>query len=151
MRRALITLLGIAILAGAAIFIMRQFLKPAAEKAERKEPVLTGAYDVRLDSCRVLEDHELPEGLEPPGVGDESLYLLVVALYPGRDNAPPAEQHFLGRVNGEAEGTLRPVHSSSEVAADGQYISLVFRAPPEFESARLMHEDKTLVERVTLD
>jgi len=151
MRRAMITLLGIAVLAGAAIFIMRQFLKPAAEKAERDEPVLTGAYDVRLDACHILEDHELPEGLSAPGVGDESLHLLVVALYPGRDNAPPAEQHFLERINGEAETYLRPVHSSSELTPDGQYISLVFRVLPAFEFARLKHEDKTLIERVTLD
>ncbi len=151
MRRVVITLLGIALLAGAAIFIMRQFLKPEAEKAERKEPVLTGAYDVRLDSCHILEDHELPEGLEPPAVGDESLYLRVVALYPGRDNAPPAAQHFLDRVNGEAETYLRPVHSASEVTAEGHYIQLVFLVPPTFELARLMHEDKTVIERVALD
>ncbi|NJN14552.1 MAG: hypothetical protein HC813_02710 [Planctomycetes bacterium] len=151
MRRAVITLVGLAILAGAAIFIARHLLKPQAEKVERSAPVLTGAYDVQLAECRILEDHELPEGVTPPAVGENIFYVSVIALYPGRENAPEAGKHYLDRINGDEDRLLRPVHASSDITDEGQFAMLVFRTPDDFEFGRLMLEEKVVLDKVILE
>ena len=50
----MVTLLGLAAFAVAAIFVGRAVLKPAQERAQSKEGVLTGAYAPCLDECRAL-------------------------------------------------------------------------------------------------
>ena len=60
-RVAVIVLLaGVAIVGGAAIFIGRAWLKPAAERAEARKGVLTGAYAARVEFCDFVPYTELP-------------------------------------------------------------------------------------------
>ena len=96
----MVTIVGLAVVGGAAILVGREFLEPARERAESKEGVLTGAYAPRLEECRVLEDSELPEGLRRPAVGESLLYVSVVALYPGAAGAPDLRTYLLDHVNG---------------------------------------------------
>ena len=88
MGKSTATLLGIAILAGAAIYIGRAYLFPAAERSERQEAVLTGKLDPRLLDVFVLQDAELPEGVPPPRVGEDDMYVQVSILYPALPEVP---------------------------------------------------------------
>ncbi len=56
-------------LAGAAIYVGRAYLNPAAEESQRKKSVLTGAMDPRLIEVTVLQDSDLPEDHLAIGVG----------------------------------------------------------------------------------
>jgi hypothetical protein len=152
MGRISATVLGIAILAGGAIFVSRAMLRPATEEVERREPVLTGAHDPRLYDCRVLEDTELPEGLEPPSVGEDYLWLRVVVFYPGVAEAPAPQEHVFDKVNGDPAATLRPKHAEGAPGEDGgAFVHLTFRIDREFRFARLARDGKAVLEKVSVE
>jgi hypothetical protein len=150
-KRIVITIVGLAVLGGAAIFIGGEFLEPAQEQAESKESVLTGAYAPRLDECRALDDSELPEGLRPPAVGEDLLYVSVVVLYPGAAEAPDLRTYLLDHVNGVQENALIPVHTEADQGEEGMYVFLTFQTDGSFESGRLVHDAKPILEHVSLE
>ena len=144
-------ILGIALVAGAAIFIGLEFLKPASESAQAKEDVLSGAYAARVEVCTLLEDAELPEGLEPPEIGSTQRYLRVVVLFPEVNVIKGAkDEYHLDRVNGSRDDPLTPVHSDLTQEDDGAVLTLTYATDIEFDNARLVHDDIVIVERVTL-
>lgn len=145
------SIIGIAILAGGAIFFGTAMLDPARERVEQAEPVLTGAYELRLQSCRILEDDELPEGVRPPEVGQDRLFVRVELLYPGRDKSPPPETHRLQRVNGLPGPVLEPVHAEAEPQEDGMLVLLTYATDSSFEFATLVRDNKVRLERVVLE
>ncbi|MHC4224382.1 MAG: hypothetical protein ACYSX0_01420 [Planctomycetota bacterium] len=151
MKRFVVTIVGLAVVGGAAIFIGSKFLEPAQEKAQSKESVLTGAYAPRLDDCRALEDGELPEGLRPPAVGEDLLYVSVVVLYPGAAETPDLRTYLLDHVNGVQENALIPIHTEAEEGEEGMYVYLTFRTDGSFESGRLVHDAKPILEHVSLE
>jgi hypothetical protein len=147
--RSVATIAGLAIVAGAAIFIGRAWLKPASERAEARKGVLSGAYDARTEYCDFLQDSELPEGLEPPDVGSDLLYLRVVVLFPEVATINgKAEDYELAHVNGDPKQTLAPVHSSIEAIDEGVLLTLTFASDASFDSARLMLDETMVVENV---
>jgi len=144
-------ILGIAVVAGAAIFIGREFLKPASERAQAQEKVLSGAYDPRIEFCSLLEDAELPEGLEPPEVGSTQRYLRVIVLFPEVNVIKGAKHEYhLDRINGSRDDPLEPVHSDLAQDEDGVVLTLTYATDSGFENARLVHDDIVIVKRVTL-
>lgn len=152
MNRSTATVVGITILAGGAIFVGRAMLRPATEEVERREPVLTGAMNPRLHECRMLEDTELPEGIEPPQVGEDVLYLRVAVLYPGVAEAPAAKEHVLDKVNGDPAATLAPAHAENAPAdGDGAVARLTFRVDSGFRFARVSRDGKAVLEKVSLE
>jgi len=146
-----VTILGIAVIAGAAILIGRAFLDPAQEEAESKRKVLTGAYAPRLEEMRELDDSELPGELEPPGVGEDIAYVLVVVLYPGVSLAPDPAGYEIEDVNGDPDIVLVPVHAAEEEDEEGTYVSLTFRTDRGFLHGRLVHDGKVVVEQLRLE
>lgn len=151
MRRGIITTVGLVAIGGAAIFVGRQFLQPAAEEKARREEGLTHAYSPRQHSCRVVEDHELPEELPRPPVGADWIYVAVVVLYPGMASPPPRTDYLLDRINGVPAAKATPSHSYSETAEEGVFVHLFYRVQAAFEYARLSLDGKAVLEKVTLE
>jgi hypothetical protein len=148
--RGTLTLLGIAAVAVAAIFIAKGMLRPAKEEVERLAPVLTGQYAPQLQECVLLEDSQLPEGLAPPKVDEDLRYVQVEILYPGVEKTPPPADHLLERVNGGGGAPLEPVWNDTDVTEDGAYVYLIYKATTSFEYARLTRRGEVVLERIDL-
>ncbi|MEE8105068.1 MAG: hypothetical protein V3T86_05995, partial [Planctomycetota bacterium] len=100
MNRAVLTMLGLGAAAVLAIFVGKQFLGSAEDAKDRREGVLTGLTQPRLEALEVLEDSELPEGIEPPGVGASFIFIEVDILYPSAAREPDGDPYSLSRING---------------------------------------------------
>lgn len=138
-------------LAGAAIYVGRSYLNPAAEKSERDRSVLTGAMDPRLDDLAVLQDSELPDGVAPPRVGEDAMYVRVSVLYPGLPDVPDPDQHRLTQVNGHPAAVQTPAHVETDVDDTGARIHLLFRVAPDFESGAIERGKTKVVESFVLE
>ena len=150
--RVIATILGLAILAGGGFLIARMIVPGASEPEHKRESVLTGAYTPRLEEVGILEDADLPRGIEAPGIDSDTLYLFVVVLFPGAPNVPDHGAHKLDRINGVSDKALDPVHTSAEyVEGEGTYLELVYRIDGEFEHAWLVRDGKAIVERISLE
>ncbi|MGQ0613216.1 MAG: hypothetical protein ACT4PV_05705 [Planctomycetaceae bacterium] len=149
MKKGVAAVVGLAIVGMAAIVIGRHMLKPAAEKQERSRTVLTGLTEPRLARCRILEDSEVPEGVEAPRVGEAVVYLAVEILYPAAARVPEHAGMFLSRVNGASGRDLEPVHTETDSDEDGAYLYLVFKVEEEFQYAQIRREDKVVLARVS--
>ncbi len=147
MNRAVLTLLGLGAAAVLAIFVGKQFLGGAEEAKDRREVVLTGLTLPRLESLHVLEDSELPEGLDPPGVGASFLFIEVAILYPSAAREPAGDPYELSRINGTS-ATASSVDKETEDTDEGIYVSLVFKVTDTFEHAALVRGDVQLLERI---
>lgn len=150
MGRVTLTLLGIAVVAVAAILIARSMLRPAKEEVERKGNVLTGEYTPTVHECRILEDAELPDPLPPPKVADALRYVQVLVHYPGVSTAPDPQEHLLERVNGAAGPPLAPAWHESVAGEDGTDLYLIYKTTLEFEHARLSRKGTVIAERIDL-
>jgi hypothetical protein len=144
-------ILGIALLAGAAIWIGRAYLNPAAEQSERNESVLTGAMDPRLQEIEVVQDADLPDGVPAPQVGEDAMYLRVSVLYPGLPDVPEPHRHKLTRVNGQPAVAQDPAHVETEVDDSGALVHLLFRVDPGFESGAIARGKKTILKSFVLE
>ncbi len=149
--RSWVTTLGLAALAIGAVWVAKTMIGPTQEKVERGQSVLNAAAAARVVECRILEDSELPEGLERPGVGGRTVYLLVAIHYPGYAAAPGLANHSLIRVNGRPDTTLQPVHTASEPDEDGATGYLTFRTTLDHSFAKLIHGDKVLAESLHVE
>jgi len=147
-KKTVATALGLGVLAFGAIVFGRQMLKPAAEKQERSRTVLTGLTEPRLRSCRVLEDSEIPEGLDKPRVGEDLDYLGVEIHYPGAARVPDHAGLFLGLVNGREGADLPPLHRETYEDEEGAYLYLVFRVEGTFEFGQIRRDDAVVLPRV---
>jgi hypothetical protein len=147
-RRLAATLVGVLLIAGAAV-IVGKFLFPAKPAHTAKgEGILSKEYAPRLRECRFLEDTELPEGVEPPEVGAPEAYLLVVVLYPGVAAAPKSTEFALDRINGHPQTRIEPVSSAEEVDDAGAAIHLVFLARHDFQYGRVTLDGKPVLEKI---
>ena len=145
-----VTILGFAVLAGAVIYVGQSYLNPAGEKAERDESVLTGALDPRIEYAELLEDADLPEGIDAPKVGDLTRFMRVLILYPDQPRAPDPMTHKLTQVSaGTFDAT--PVHGETSSDAEGARIVVVYRVSAEFEWGRIERDEKVITERFVLD
>ena len=152
MNRSVKTILGLAVVAGAAIFLGRAYLKPASERAQASEKVLSGAYDARIEMCRFLEDNELPEEIPPPEVGSDTRYLRVLVLFPEVTIiAGAADEYHLGHVNGDPGRRLEPLVSEKAKEDDGVILTLTFETDDSFLDAKLVRGKKVVVGRVELE
>lgn len=151
MNRIVATIIGLGLVAVAAILIGRAFLKPASERAQAKGKVLTGQYDARLDFCDIIEDAELPEGLEPPGVGSTVRFVQVIVLFPQVNVIKGDPQDYvLDKVNGATSPILPPVHSEMSVEEEGVILTLTYETDVNFEYARLVRDEDVVLKRVGL-
>ena len=150
MKRAVVTLLGVSVLAVAAFFVIPYALGPAEDAAERSQGVLTGLTKPRLLECLILEDADLPAGVPPPPVGRDVLYISVGVLYPGATREPDNGDYKLVGINGVANDMAEAVHVSREEADAGFYIDAVFRINISFDHAALMRGDATVIKKVVL-
>jgi len=145
------TLVGIALLAGAAIYLGRAYLFPATERSERREAVLTGKLDPRLDEIVVLQDSELPAGVTPPRVGEDAMFIRITVLYPALPEVPEPKEHRLAEVNGRPGAILDPAHVETEVDQDGARVHLTFRVAPDFISGTIARGKTTVLSTVVLE
>ena len=150
MKRAVVTLLGIAALAVTAIVISHYALGPVEDAAERRQGVLTGLTKPRLIECLILEDADLPEGVPPPPVGRDVLYMSVGILYPGATKEPDQGLYKLVEINGVKENLVSAVHVSKEEADEGFYVDAVFLTDSQFDHAELWRGAATVIKKVTL-
>ena len=151
MKRAVVTLLGIGVLAVTAIVISHYVLGPAEDAAERRQGVLTGLTSPRLLDCLILEDADLPDGVPPPPVGRDVIYISVGVFYPGAIKEPDEGLYRLVEINGIKENTLDAVHVSKEETDEGFYVDAVFRTDSNFDQAELRRGGATVVKKVKLD
>ena len=151
MKRAVVTLLGVSVLAVAAFFVIPYALGPAEDAAERRQGVLTGLTKPRLLDCLILEDADLPAGVPPPPVGRDVLYISVELLYPGATREPDSGSYKLIEINGVANDMADAVHVSKEEDDAGFYVDVVFRTDVNFDHARLLRGDTIVIRKVTLD
>jgi hypothetical protein len=147
MRRTVLTLFGLAIVAGGAILVGGAFLEPEKEKRDASQDVLTGAYDARVEECVILEDNELPKGVEPPELGSSERYVRVVILFPGVPTiAGKGSDYVLQDVNGQKNLRLAPV--DAEIVADeaGVFLTVVYKSDDEFQRAKLVRGEEVLAD-----
>jgi len=149
--RSWATTIGLAALAIGAVWVAKTMVQPTKEKVERKQAVLNSEASARVTECRILEDYELPRGLERPGVGDDTMYILVTVHYPGYPEAPELMQHHLIRVDGREGARLEPSHAVSETDEDGSYAVLTFRTTQDFTFATLRPGEKVLTGSLRLE
>jgi len=151
MKRMLFTIIGLAIVAGGALWFSSAYLKPHAEQAQAKEGVLSGAYDARLETCALLQDTELPKGIEPPDIGSDLRYLQVVVLFPEvKSIEGRGEEYVLDLINGKRTEAMTPVATGIDIEAEGLFLTLTYRTDDGFEHARLRRGKVVIVERVAL-
>ena len=144
--RVLATILAFAIIGAIAFFLARSFYSDGPEEGAPTGEVFTGAYDPRLEECRVLADSELPRDLE---VGKDTIYLLVTVLHPDTPNVHRPDLHLLEQINGKRGEPLQPVSVETEFAGDeGTYVYLIYRIDSEFEFAHLKHLGNVIEERL---
>lgn len=151
MQRLSLTALGLAVVTVAAVLFAKSYMRPAQEKVQQRQDVLTNAYEARLVECRILEDNELPAGLRRAEVDEDLIYVQVTVLYPGVDRAPAPEKHFLKEINGVIATELQPVHTSADSDEDGSYLYLVYQTNNAFEAARMARDGIRLFAKVALD
>jgi hypothetical protein len=150
-KRLSLTALGLTVVAVAAVLFAKSYMRPAQEKAQRSQEVLTNAYQAQLVECLVLEDAELPAGLRRPDVDEDLIYVQVTVLYPGVDRVPSPEKHVLKEINGVTETELQPVHTSAESDDVGSFLYLIYRTNHGFEAARMARDGMHLFDKVDLD
>jgi len=150
-RRLSLTALGLTVVAVAAVLFAKSYMRPAQEKVQRRQSVLTNAYQARLVECMILEDRDLPVGLRRPDVDEDLVYVQVTVLYPGVDRVPSPNEHVLIEINGVTETELAPVHTSSESDEEGSFLYLVYKTDHGFEAARMARDGKRLFDKVSLD
>jgi len=150
-KRLLLTALGLTVLTVTAVLFAKSYMRPAQEKAQRSQAVLTNAYQAQLVECLVLEDAELPAGLRRPDVDEDLIYVQVTVLYPGVDHVPSPEKHVLREINGVIETELQPVHTSSEIDDEGSFLYLVYQTNRGFEAAALARDGMRLFAKVDVD
>jgi hypothetical protein len=150
-QRLSLTALGLTVVTVAAVLFAKSYMRPAQEKVQQRQNVLTNAYQARLEECVVLEDTELPEDLRRPDVDEDLLYVQVTVLYPGVDLVPTPEKHVLKEINGVVATELAPVHTSTEADEEGSLLYLVYRTTSAFEAARMERDGIRLFAKVTLD
>ena len=151
MGKAGATILGFALLAGAAIIVGRSFLLPAAERSERDGTVLTGGLDPRIESVEVLEDSDLPPGVNAPKVDEDLIYIRVDIFYPERESFPAPDAHHLTGANRETWFESEPVHSVTETTEDGARAVLIYSVGTKFEWGRIAHGKLVIAERFEVD
>lgn len=151
MGKSTATLVGIALLAGAAIYLGNAYLFPAAEQTERKEAVLTGNLDPQLEGVVVLQDSELPRGVTPPKVGEDAMYIRVTVLYPALPRVPDPKEHHLVDINGRPDTVREPAHFDTEVDEEGARIHMLFRVEPDFLSAAVARGKQTILDSFILE
>ncbi|MHC4135622.1 MAG: hypothetical protein ACYTDU_11640 [Planctomycetota bacterium] len=152
MRRFSLTALGLMVVTVAAVLFAKSYMRPAQEKVQRGQEVLTNAYQAQLVECVVLENTDLPEGLRRPSIDEDLVYVQVTVLYPGVERVPRSpEKHILREINGVVETELRPVHTSSFSDEDGSFLYLVYQTDSAFEAARMARDGMRLFAKVTLD
>jgi len=144
------TILGFAALVGAVFYIGQSFLDPAAERAEQEQTVLTGALDPVVEFAEMLEDADLPQGIDPPGVGDDIRYVRVSVLYPDRAKTPEASAHLLAEAE-RGEFVTEPAHATGSVTEEGARVVLIYRVDSRFEWGRIEHNENTVIARFELD
>ncbi|MHC4956532.1 MAG: hypothetical protein ACYTGZ_22050 [Planctomycetota bacterium] len=145
------TILGIAVLAGAAIYIGSRYLSPGAEHAERKEAVLTGALEPQVEAVEFLEDSDLPPGVTPPKVGEPMRYVRLTIFYPQRPKVPTPSDHHLTQVNAESDFEKVPVHVEEELVEEGARLFVTYRVSADFVWGRIECNEKLIVARFELD
>ena len=150
MKRAVVTLLGVTVLAAAAFVVIHYALGPAEDAAERRQGVLTGLTAPRLLDCLILEDADLPAGVPPPPVGRDVLYISVGVLYPSATQEPDNGSYKLVEINGVANNIVEAIHVSREEADAGFYVDAVFRTDVNFDYAHLVRGDVIVIRKVTL-
>lgn len=150
MGKAGINVLGLGAIAVAAILIAKGMLKPTQEKVERNANVLSGAYEPRIVEFRVLEDSELPEGVEAPPVGAAEFCFVLAVLYPEHASLPEGA-HRLVEVNGVIDDVLDPIHVEEATDEEGATVYLTFRSDGTFRFAHVARGDTVLVERAALE
>jgi len=148
--KATASILGFAVLAGVAFYVGKSFLSPSSEKAEREESVLTGALDPRIEYAEMLEDADLPDGIDAPKVGDSTRYMRITILYPDRPRAPGPEEHMLTEVNA-GEFTADPVHGIVSEDEEGARIIVIYRVSADFEWGRIERGERVIAKRFELD
>lgn len=147
--RVLATILAFAIIGAIVFFLVRSFYSGDSDETGPGGEVFTGAYDPRLDECRVLADSELPRDIE---IGKDTIHMLVTILYPDTPSVPQLDKHRIEEVNGARGVTLSPVSVESEyVDEEGTYVTLIYRIDGDFEFARLTHRGKGILERLELE
>jgi hypothetical protein len=145
------TIIALAGIAVGAIFLARSMLNPAKEKAEQKQAVLNEDARPRVTECVVLDDADLPDGVERPAVGTDVLYVSVTIFYPDFPEVPMPEKHVLDTVNGNANTRLEPVHTTTELDPLGAYGILIYKTNSAFVHARLLRGEEVVEERVELE
>jgi len=146
MTRAIASMIGIGLLIGGGIFLIRLLQPTESPSPPKKEEVLTGAYAPVLVEYAVLQDHELPQGIEPPGVGSDVIYLQLIVQYPGAASVPEVAAHKLDRVQRGGAPALTPVHAEAWDDEGGPKLALVFRTLASFRSGRLMRGETVVLE-----
>ena len=147
--RVLATILAFAIIGAIAFFLARSFFSEDSDESTPGGEVFTGAYNPRLDECRVLADSELPRDIE---IGKDTIHMLISILYPDTPSIPQLDKHRVEEVNGTQGVALEPVSVDSEyVDGEGTYVSLIYRIDGNFEFARLTHRGKVILKRLELE
>jgi len=150
-QKGVVGIIGIALVAGVAIYLGRAYLKPATERAQAKTSVLSGAYDVRVEACTILEDDELPEGLEPPAIGSSDRYVQLVVLFPEVTVIKGDKHEYqLDSINGMRGDPIDPSHADIAVEDDGVVLTLTYRTDEDFEYARVVHDGNVIVQKAEL-
>jgi hypothetical protein len=72
-------------------------------------------------------------------------------LYPDAAEGPEQKTYMLDHVNGQSTDALAPLHISAETTEDGTYVFILFMTDSAFDSGRLVHDGKPILERVTLE
>jgi len=148
-KRIVVTVIGLGLIAVGAVFFGGNVLKPAAERTERDRSVLTGLHQPKLAECRFLEDSELPEGVARPAVGEDWQYLRIVVLYPAAAKAPEPKEHRLEPIGGILR-ELEPAVAETDVDEEvGAYVSLIFRVDADFGSGKLKRGDAVVLTEVS--
>ncbi|MEM8884432.1 MAG: hypothetical protein AAGD14_10200 [Planctomycetota bacterium] len=151
MGKSAATIIGLALLTGAAIFVGRSYLQPASEGAQRQESVLTGHLDPRLVDAFVLQDSELPRGVAAIAVGEPAMYMQVSVLYPALPRVPEPNKHKLTHVNGHPTAETDPVHVTTEVDDDGAFVHCIYRVGEDFATGRIQRGKTVVVPRLVLE
>ncbi|MFQ5845300.1 MAG: hypothetical protein ACE5JG_09975, partial [Planctomycetota bacterium] len=145
--RLISTAIGIAILLGGFLLIRPLLDKKGEARGSQPEEVLTGLASPRLASCRILEDDDLPDGLAPPGVDQDLLYLSVVIHYPGAARAPDLGPFTLRNINGRRHTAGLELKQLTEVDEKGAYVEAIFRVDSSFRYAEVHRGPRLIVER----
>ena len=151
-QKGLVSILGLAVVAGAAIYIGRAFLKPASEQAQASSGVLSGAYDARVETCAILEDHELPEGLKRPDIGSSDRYVQLIVLFPQAAKiSGKKDEYHLDRINGSLSEPIGPAYCEMATEEDGIVLTLTYATNEDFVTARLVRGEEVIVKQVALE